>query len=108
MDVIQEQVDAYNARDLERFISAYAPEVVIEDGENHVMGQGHAKLRENYGTLFQSSPELHGRIISRIQVGKYTIDEEEVTGISGSSIPVHAVAIYRVEADKIVHVRMLR
>lgn len=29
MDVVDEQVQAYNARDLERFLAAYSPDVVI-------------------------------------------------------------------------------
>jgi len=35
MDPIQEQVDAYNGRDLGRFLSCYSDDIVIEDGEPH-------------------------------------------------------------------------
>jgi ketosteroid isomerase-like protein len=31
MDPVQEQLDAYNARDLERFLACYHPDAVVED-----------------------------------------------------------------------------
>ncbi len=108
MDIIEEQISAYNARDLERFIATYSPDIVIEDGENNVLMRGHDQMRERYGPLFQGSPELHGRILCRMRIGKYTVDEEEVTGSRNFPTQVHAIAIYRVEEEKIVHVRFLR
>ncbi len=107
MDPVEEQLAAYNARDLERFIAAYSPDVVIEDGADNWLMKGHDQMREKYGELFEASPELHCRIVSRMKIGKYVVDEEEVTGFGGSPTPVHAAAVYRVEGEKIVHVRML-
>jgi hypothetical protein len=108
MDIIEEQLLAYNARDLERFIATYSPEVVIEDGANNLLMKGHAQMRERYNALFQANPELHCRIVNRIKTDKYTVDEEEIMGLQGSSTPKHTVVVYRVDGDKIVHVRMLR
>lgn len=108
MDIIEEQLRAYNARDLEGFVATYSPEIVIEDGENNLLMKGHDQLRERYGAMFAASPELHCRIANRIRIGKYTVDEEEITGRGNSPSPVHAVVIYRMEAGKIVHVRILR
>jgi len=107
MDTVEEQLLAYNARDLERFIAAYSIDVVIEDGENKLLMNGHNQMRESYGTMFATHPELHCKIVSRIKVGNYVVDEEEITG-RGTPTPVHAVVIYRVNDDKIVHVRILR
>jgi hypothetical protein len=108
MDPIEEQLLAYNARNLERFVAAYSPQVVIEDGENNLLMQGHNQMRERYGALFLASPELYCQIANRIRIGKYTIDEEEITGRGGSPEVVRAVVIYRVEGSLIAHVRMLR
>lgn len=107
MDIIEEQLLAYNARDLERFIAAYSPDVVIEDGEDKVLLKGHDQMRKWYGDLFEASPQLHCRIVNRLRIGKYVVDEEETTGRKGSPTPMHAVVIYRVESDKIVHMRFL-
>jgi hypothetical protein len=108
MDIIEEQVLAYNARDLDRFIATYSPDIVIEDGENNLLMKGHDQLRERYGALFEANPELHARIIHRMRIGKYTVDEEEITGRRNIPMPGHAIVIYRVEEEKIVHVRILR
>ena len=103
---VDEQLIAYNTRDLEGFIAAYSPEVVMEDGEGNLILKGHDKMRERYGALFEASPKLHCRIVNRIRIGKYVMDEEEVIGRKGSLTPTHAVVVYRVEGDKIVHVRL--
>ncbi len=108
MDPIEEQLQAYNACDIERFLSVYSPDIVFEDGEGNHLMQGLAAMRERFSTLFQSSPQLNCKIINRIKIANYTIDEEEVTGYQGAPGALHAVVIYRVEGDKIVHVRMLR
>ncbi len=107
MDPIEEQLLAYNSGDLERFIAAYSPDIVIEDGEDHVLMKGLDQMRAQYGRLFESNPDLHCRLVSRIKTNNYTLDEEEVTGVKTAVGPLHAVAIYRVKADKIIHVRML-
>ncbi len=71
--------------------------------------EGHDAMRAQYASLFESSPELHARVINRIIVGKYVIDEEDVSGINAEGFPdrLHSVAIYRVEDEKIVHARFL-
>ena len=107
MDPVEEQLAAYNARDVERFIAAYSPDAVVEDGEDNLLMKGHDQMRARYSALFAASPGLQCRIAARIRVGKYVVDEEEVTGRNASPTPVHAVVIYRVEGDQIVHVRML-
>ena len=81
-DVISIQVDAYNARDLERFLACYKPEVVIEDGVGQVLMQGHEAVRDLYSQLFAQSPTLHCEIRQRIRVGSFVVDEEAVTGFN--------------------------
>jgi hypothetical protein len=107
MDPVEEQLLAYNARDLERFIAVYSRDVVIEDGDGNVTMRGHETLRQQYGRLFRESPALEGRVLQRMRVGNYVVDEEQVTGMMGSADIAHAVVIYRVEGGKIVNVRML-
>jgi uncharacterized protein (TIGR02246 family) len=109
MDPVQEQVEAFNAHDLDRFLACYAPDVVIEDGAGNVMMQGHDGMRRFYEPVFAQSPHLHADIVTRIRVGAYVIDEERGTGLNAEGFPpeMHAVVIYRVEGDKIVHARAL-
>ena len=109
VDVIAVQVDAYNARDLDRFLECYAPDAVIEDGTGQVLMRGRDAMRSLYGQLFAQSPELHCEIRQRICVGPYVVDEEAITGfhLAGFPTEMHAAAVYRVEGDHIVYVRGL-
>lgn len=109
MDAVQEQVDAFNARDVERFIACYRPDAVIEDGAGNRMMQGHEEMRAMYGPLFSQSPNLHVEIPSRIRVGSFVIDEEQTTGINMEGFPgeMHSAVVYRLDGDKIAHVHLL-
>jgi hypothetical protein len=107
--VVQEQVDAFNARDVARFVSFYSPDAVVVDGQGNVMAQGHGALQTLYGQLFAQSPDLHCEIPRRIQVGTHVIAEEVITGFNFAGMPpeVHAAVVYRVEGDRIQHVQVL-
>jgi hypothetical protein len=109
MDPIADSLEAYNARDIDRFMACIHPEARIEDGEGNVMMDGHDSVKDHYTALFDSSPNLHARLLSRITVGNYVVDEEVISGriAEGISEEIHAVAIYRIEGDKIVHARFL-
>jgi hypothetical protein len=39
-DPVQQQIDAYNDRDLEGFLAVYAEDAVLEDGRGNVMAPG--------------------------------------------------------------------
>ena len=107
--VVQDQVDAYNARDLERFLSFYHPDVVMEDATGNVMAQGQEALRGAYGPMFAQSPDLHVEIPRRIHVGTWVIDEEEASGLHAEGFPeeIHAAVLYQVVDGKIARVRLL-
>jgi uncharacterized protein (TIGR02246 family) len=102
-------VDAYNARDIDRFLDCYSPDTVIEDGKGTVLRQGRQAMRAFYGQLFAQSPQLRCVVRQRIHVDQFVIDEEVVSGINLEGFPseVHAAAVYLVEGDLIVRVRML-
>jgi uncharacterized protein (TIGR02246 family) len=107
--VVAHMVDAYNARDINRFLDCYSPDAVIEDGRGKVLRQGRDAMRGFYGQLFAQSPQLHCAVRQRIHVGPYVIDEEAVSGIHLDGFPtqLHAAAVYLVERDLIARVRML-
>lgn len=93
-DCAQAQLDAYNARDIERFTEVYAPDVVLCDlrtGEPFCVG--HDAMRERYGTMFAERPALHCHLVHRMTCGSVVIDEEHVTGLRDDGV-VHAIAIY--------------
>ena len=93
-DVVQEQLEAYNARDLDRFAATYSDDIRIwrmPATEPSIVGQ--AQLRETYARRFASS-NLHADIVNRIVIGNKVIDHERVVGIEAH--PIEAVAVYEV------------
>lgn len=99
----EEQLCAYNNRDIEAFCAAFSDDVIVyslKDGK--VLSEGKAAFRNTYGDMFAGSPALHAKILHRIEVGDFVIDHEEVTGRRGADLK--AVAIYKVTNNKISHV----
>jgi hypothetical protein len=111
-DPVEAQLAAYNARDVEAFLSCYTADCAIDDGAGARLMAGHAEMRARYRALFDGSPNLHCEIVHRTRIGSYVIDEEAIRGRLPGVNPElrRAVVIYRVDADAglISHVRMLR
>jgi hypothetical protein len=105
VDRVEEQLEAYNAHDLERFVACYAPDVLVDDGAGNVLARGHEGLRARYGPRFRDFPNLHAEIPHRVRLTDYVVDEELITG--WKSEPVRVVAVYRLVAGEIVHVSLL-
>ena len=96
-DVVQRQVDAYNARDIDAFLSFYAPDAqLMRLASGEILSAGHDAMRETYAAMFEASPELTCTIMSRAVSGNTVIDHEFVTGMR-SGPPVRAAAVYEVE-----------
>jgi len=107
-DPVERQVDAYNRRDIDAFLSCYALDTVIEDATGTVIMQGHDAMRAAYSELFRGSPNLRAEIATRICVGEYVVDEERIKGRRGSTEEIRVVAVYHVAAGVIDHVRLIR
>jgi len=107
-DPVERQVEAYNRRDIDAFLSCYTPDAVLEDATGTVVMQGHDTMRATYSALFRASPDLRAKIATRIRVGEYVIDEERITGARGSADEIRVVAIYHVANDVIDRVRLIR
>jgi uncharacterized protein (TIGR02246 family) len=107
-DVVDAQLDAYFARDLERFVACYTPDVLITNAAGQVLAEGRGAMRQMYGRLFENSPELTGRIANRIVVGNFVADHEEIEGFNmpGSPTSIQAVAVYQVTDGKISRVAL--
>lgn len=107
--VVQEQVDAYNAHDLDRFIACYAPTALILDGQGARIYEGHDEMRAGYGPMMEQNPSMRAEIASRIHVGEWVVDEEIVTGITAEGFPpeLRAVTVYHVTGGLIQRVQIL-
>ena len=103
----QRQLEAYNNRDIDAFMDCYSENCVVEDGAGNILMDNKDAMRKRYDLLFQESPDLHCRLVSRIVLENYVLDEERVTGSRGSSEERHVVAVYKIENGLITHVRFL-
>jgi hypothetical protein len=105
-DPTERQLVAYNAHDADAFAPCFSEDVVVEDAMGARIVTGRAALHARYGAMFAKYPAVHAHIVSRVRVGDFVLHEESVTGREES--PEHIVAIYRVRAGLIDHVRFLR
>ena len=76
--VVQAQLDAFNAKDVEALMRTYAPnaEQFVLHGER--LAKGHDELRPRYMTRFEE-PELFARLLSRTVIGNIVTDLELIT-----------------------------
>ncbi|MGC5327529.1 nuclear transport factor 2 family protein [Brevibacillus sp. SYSU BS000544] len=106
--VVQDQLDAYNARDIEAFLRTYAEDVqILEHPSGKLIMTGHAELREVYSEIFNSNPEMHCKIVNRTVFGKFVLDLEHLTGRVNRE-PFQALAMYEVEGNVITRVWFLK
>ncbi len=106
-DVVQQQVNAYNARDIDAFLATYSPRIKIFDHPDSLLWSGLEEMRNVYTHRFESAPQLHCEIINRIVFGNFVIDREKVTGLPDDQV-INAVAIYEVQEGLIQQVWFLR
>jgi imidazolonepropionase-like amidohydrolase len=94
----QQQLNAYNAHDLEAFLAVYSEDVEVYEFPNVLSYKGKAEMKKNYSFL-NNSPTLYCRLLNRVVQGNMVIDHEEILGVPGA--PHYGVAIYVIENGKI-------
>jgi len=100
------QLEGYNNRDIELFVSAYSDTVKVYRHPGVLTYQGKEELRKRYSQLFAATPELHCDVVNRIVAGNVVIDHEKVQ--RGKNQPrLEAIAVYRVRHNKIVEVTFI-
>ena len=99
--VVQRQLDAYNARDLEALMGIYAPNAELYEHPDKLLAQGTAALRERFAVRFQEL-NLHAALLHRIVAGEIVIDHERVTRTFPEGPgTIELVMIYEVKAGRI-------
>jgi hypothetical protein len=76
--VVQRQLDAYNARDIDALLAAYDDAAELFEHPATLLASGSAALRERYLARFQE-PNLHAALLSRTVMGNFVVDHEKVT-----------------------------
>ena len=99
--VVQRQLDAFNARDVEAMAATYAVDAQQFEHPSKLLASGMLQLRERWTARFKDQ-HLHASLISRIVSGHTVIDHEEVVSTySEGRGKLELVAIYEVKEGKI-------
>jgi hypothetical protein len=105
--VVQRQLDAYNARDIDALMATYSDDGQQFEYPATLLAAGAAQVRERTAMRFGES-NLHARLVRRIVMGPIVIDHEEVTRTFPEGTGrIEIVAIYEVRDDKIVTARFI-
>ncbi|MBI1840121.1 MAG: nuclear transport factor 2 family protein [Verrucomicrobia bacterium] len=75
--VVQRQLDAFNARDIETLLTVYADDAEMFEHPSNLLARGSDQLRTRFTSRFQE-PNLHAALLSRVVLGGTVIDHERV------------------------------
>jgi len=99
--VVQQQLDAYNARDLEAWLATYAEDACQYQHPATLLARGHAEIRQRAIARF-AEPDLHARLLHRQVLGQVVIDHEMVRrNFAEGPGHVELLCLYTVDAGKI-------
>jgi hypothetical protein len=76
--VVQRQLDAYNARDIEALMATYAEDAQQFEHPATLLASGAGQIRQRSLVRFQE-PNLHALLLQRTVMGDMVIDHEKVT-----------------------------
>ena len=95
------QLAAYNARDIDAFMSCWAEDFRYYEFPDRLLAHGAAAVRERHVERFKE-PNLRGRLVRRMAAAGLVVDEEVVTRtFPDGPGEVDVIAIYEVEAGRI-------
>ena len=101
--VVQRQLDAFNAREIDALLATYADDAQLFEHPAKLLASGAAELRARFTARFQE-PNLHATLLNRIVAGATVIDHEKVirTFPEGPG-EIELVMIYQVQSGRIAN-----
>jgi hypothetical protein len=102
-DIVQRQIDAYNARDLNAFVATYSDDVLITSGKGEVLVLGKDALRERYAKPFAKFPNLKCKVAERKVDGSAVLIHEIITGRPDKPDPWDAGWVRYEVRDGLIH-----
>lgn len=106
-DLIQRQLDAYNAQNIDAFLECFAADAELAAFNGAVTHQGIDAIRARHEELFFQFPKNRAKLVNRIDLGTTVIDHEAVErGPGGERFEV--AAIYTIRDGKITRVDFAR
>jgi hypothetical protein len=94
--VVQGQLEAYNARNLTRFLEFFAEDVQVQRMPNLEPSiSGKAALSAFYATQRFHLPALHAELVGRLVLGNKVFDHERIFGVQPE--PFEIVVAYEIK-----------
>ena len=93
-EIVQRQVNTFNRRNLNDFVSNYSENILARRFPNDTMYLGKEKMLESYERFFSNTKDTKVEVVKRIAIGNKVIDEEITLVDSRNG---HQVALYEVE-----------
>ena len=95
IDVVQRQLDAYNAHDLTAFLATYAELAELTRiGKADSPLSGKDAISELYASRVFNVQDHRAELVGRLAFGNKVVDHERVFGLSPE--PFEALAVYEV------------
>jgi hypothetical protein len=99
--VVAGQLAAYNARDIEAFMTFWHEDAEIFGHPSTALARGACEIRARHVVRFQEA-NLHGKLLARMSVDNLVVDREIVTRTFPEGVgTLDVIAIYEVEGGKI-------
>ncbi|MCW3173261.1 nuclear transport factor 2 family protein [Shewanella subflava] len=111
ISLIDKQLEAYNARDIEAFVATYHDDIEVYTLTGGLQYQGKPTLKAKYGAKFAGLKYLHATSLTRIVQGQYLVDHELAESASEDENTidrsVKVIAAYEVEQGLIRRVTFM-
>lgn len=106
-DIVNRQLEVYNAHDIEGYCALFAAEATISDlVTGQLICNGLDEIRSVYARRFAENPGLRCTVHQRLEGPTHAIDKETVYGLPAG--PLHIMAIYEVSEGLIRSLRFIR
>jgi len=103
-DVVQRQVNAFNAHNLDALLATYAEDVKLYDFPDQLLTTGRAALRAHYEKQLGPDSRAHWEVRKRLIAGSVVIDQVRWTGRADGK-ESEGVGIYQVRNGLIQSIR---
>ena len=93
VDIASAQLDAYNAQDLEKYVSYFTEDCVVSGLNSTPTEISREAIKARYAKAFAQFPQNKAELLSRIAVGNTVVDHELVIRAPGGE-QFEIIAIY--------------
>ncbi len=93
LDIAQKQLDAYNAQDLDTYVSYFTEDCIVSGLNGVPTETSRDAIKARYAKAFATFPQNKAELLSRIVVGGTVVDHELVIRAPGGE-QFEIIAIY--------------